>query len=116
MKLRHTMFVCAALAAMCVPPVFAQAQQDQPTSKSIQQRKENQQDRIAQGVKSGQLTPRETRNLENKEVHVNKEEHNMRRADNGHLTQADKNKLNRQQNKVSKDIYADKHNARTTKP
>lgn len=115
MNLRKSFIVGAALAAICVPAAFAQSstpQQTEPTSQSIQQRKENQQDRIAQGVKSGQLTPRETANLENKEAHINKEEHNMRKADNGHLTQADKNKINKQQNKVSKDIYDKKHNAK----
>src|SRR5258708_19413735 len=39
---------------------------------SIAQRKENQQDRIANGVKSGQLTPGETANLEKKEPAINK--------------------------------------------
>src|SRR5260221_1864344 len=40
---------------------------------SIAQRKENHQDRIANGVKSGQLTPRETANLEKKEAAINKD-------------------------------------------
>ena len=40
---------------------------------TIQQRKENQQDRIAQGVQSGQLTAGETKNLETKEAAINKE-------------------------------------------
>ena len=42
----------------------------QPT---VGQRKENQQDRIAQGVKSGQLTAGETANLETKEAAINGE-------------------------------------------
>lgn len=83
----------------------------QATSDSIAQRKENQQQRIGNGVKSGQLTPHETANLEKREGSINKEEHNMRKADNGHLTAADKAALNNRQNKVSKSIYKDKHNA-----
>ena len=39
----------------------------------IQERKENQQDRIAQGVKSGQLTAGETARLETKEAGLNRE-------------------------------------------
>ena len=83
-----------------------------PTSASINQRKENQQDRIAQGVKSGQLTPGETAKLEHQEAGVNKEEKGMRAQDNGHLTKADKTLINKQQNQESKRIYRDKHNGK----
>ena len=37
-------------------------------AQEIQQRKENQQDRIANGVANGSLTPHETANLEHKEA------------------------------------------------
>lgn len=82
-----------------------------PTNASINQRKVNQQDRIAQGVQSGQLTAGETQHLEKQEAAINKEEHAMRAQDNGHLTTADKKLLNQQQNQESKRIYKDKHNA-----
>jgi len=42
---------------------------------------------------------------------VNREEHAMRRADGGHLTAQDKATLTRQQNKISRSIDKDKHNA-----
>jgi hypothetical protein len=80
---------------------------------SIEQRKENQQDRIANGVKSGQLTAGETANLEKKEAAINKETRADRAANGGKLTSAEKAQVNRQQNQVSKQIYADKHNANT---
>ena len=35
----------------------------------------------------------------------------MRKLDNGHLTAADRATLNQQQNKLSNDIYKDKHDA-----
>jgi hypothetical protein len=82
------------------------------TSQEINQRKENQQDRIAQGVKSGQLTPGETSRLEHQEAGINKEEKGMRAQDNGHLTKADKSLINKQQNQESRRIYKDKHNAK----
>ena len=50
---------------------------------TINQRKKNQQDRIAQGVKSGQLTAGETSHLESQEAGINKEESGMRAQDNG---------------------------------
>ncbi|MBV9766960.1 MAG: hypothetical protein JOZ48_19110 [Acidobacteriaceae bacterium] len=77
----------------------------------VNQRKENQQDRIAQGVQSGQLTAGETANLENKERALNGEIRADRKADGGKLTQAEKQQINRQQNGLSKQIYTDKHNA-----
>lgn len=85
----------------------------QVTAKTIQQRKENQQDRIGQGVKNGELTAGETANLEGKESKLNQEERDMRQMDKGHLTAADKATLNQQQNQLSKQIYQDKHNAAT---
>jgi hypothetical protein len=68
--------------------------------------------RIAQGVRSGQLTRGETRNVESRERSVNREEHAMRRADGGHLTGGDKAALTRRQNNISRSISKDKHNAR----
>jgi hypothetical protein len=99
-------FLSAALAALTLPAI---AQTSAPAT--INQRKDNQQDRIANGVQSGQLTAGETRNLENKESDINHEEHDMRKLDNGHLTAADRATLNQQQNHVSNQIYKDKHNA-----
>jgi hypothetical protein len=96
------------LLVLCTAAAFAQVA---PNSQTIQDRKVDQQDRIAQGVRSGQLTAHETRNLEGREASINHEEHNMRRADDGHLTGADKAKLNARQNHVSQSIYHDKHNA-----
>lgn len=79
----------------------------------IQQRKENQQQRIGQGVESGQLTARETANLENNETRLNREERDMRKDDGGKLTAKDRTQINRQQNRISRNIYRDKHNGRT---
>jgi len=80
---------------------------------TIQQRKENQQDRIANGIQSGQLTAGETSKLETKEAAVNGEIKADRAANGGKLTAAEKAQVNRQQNQLSKQIYKDKHNANT---
>jgi len=79
----------------------------------VAQRKENQQDRIAQGVKSGQLTAGETSKLETKEAAINGETRADRAANGGKLTTAEKQQVNKQQNQMSKQIYQDKHNANT---
>jgi hypothetical protein len=80
---------------------------------TVAQRKENQQDRIAQGVKSGQLTAGETSKLETKEAAINGETRADRAANGGRLTGAEKQQINGQQNKLSNQIYDDKHNANT---
>ena len=80
---------------------------------TVAQRKENQQDRIARGVKSGQLTAGETANLETKEAAINGETKADRAANGGKLTVAEKKQINGQQNQLSKQIYKDKHNANT---
>ncbi len=102
----------AALAVLAIP-VFSQSTTDPNVpAPTVQQRKENQQDRIGNGVQSGQLSAGETKNLQTKESGLNKEESGMRQEDNGHLTAADRTTLNQQQNKLSNQIYNDKHNAR----
>jgi hypothetical protein len=82
-----------------------------PADQKIAQRKENQQDRIAQGVKSGQLTAGETARLETREARVNKEIRTDRSANGGKLTAGEKRQVNRQQNRMSGAIYRDKHNS-----
>jgi len=107
-----TMFVAAALAAFAAP-AFPQTDNPAPV---INQRKENQQDRIANGVGSGQLTAGETRNLEKREAGLNAEENRMEKRDDGNLTAADKARLTRQQNRLSSSIYRDKHNGSVQNP
>ena len=109
----HSIVFSLALAGLALPAAAQNSTTTTtpPTSQSINQRKENQQDRIANGVQSGELTAGETHNLEKKEAGLNQEERDMRKLDNGHLTAADKTTLNQQQNKLSNQIYKDKHNA-----
>jgi hypothetical protein len=80
-------------------------------AQEIKERKENQQDRIANGVANGSLTPHETANLENKEAAINRETRRDRRQNGGNLTNKEKARINRQQNRLSRNIYRDKHNA-----
>jgi len=114
MNARTLILSSAAFLALCIPAFGQQTTTSTTTDpQSVAQRKDNQQDRIAQGVDSGQLTSGETKNLENREAGLNKEEHTMRSEDDGHLTAADRTKLNNQQNHLSNRIYDDKHNANT---
>ena len=88
-----------------------------PASKpTIAQRKENQQDRIAQGIKSGQLTAGETAKLENQQKGINQQVKADRAANGGKLTSGEKTQINKEQNAASKNIYNKKHNANTQHP
>ena len=78
MKKTALIFGGAALLALTVSPVFAQQPNTGAADPSIAQRKDNQQDRIANGIESGQLTAGETKQLETHEADINKEESNMR--------------------------------------
>jgi hypothetical protein len=78
----------------------------------VDNREANQQARIAEGVKSGQLTPGETARLDNREAHINNEIARDRAANGGHLTAAERAKVNRQQDRTSNAIYRDKHNGK----
>src|SRR5271157_166858 len=114
-------FAClsAALAAFMLPAALAQSAPPTagpaptppiPKPATIPQRQENQQDRIAQGIKSGQLTAGETANLETKEAAINNEVRADRHLNGGKLTQAERVQVNHQLNRTSRQIYRDKHN------
>lgn len=83
----------------------------QAQTSEVGQRAENQQDRIAQGVKSGSLTAAGTANLESKEASINQEVRTDRSLNGGKLTGQEKQVVNQQQNHLSNQIYNDKHNA-----
>jgi len=103
-----------AMVLLAGSAAFAQSSTTQSQSDpSVAQRKQDQQDRIANGVESGQLTAGETKNLEKKEAAINKETRADRAANGGKLTNAEKAQINHQQNQMSKQIYQDKHNANT---
>ncbi len=79
-----------------------------PRVNEVNAREENQQQRIGNGVKNGTLTPQQTSNLEKREANVQNREQKDMAKNNGHLTKAEQNGINRQQNRVSKSIAKDK--------
>jgi len=80
-----------------------------PRVNEVNTRQQNQQNRIANGVKNGKLTPQQTANLEKREASVDNREKRDMAKNGGHLTKAEQNGINRQQNRISKSIYKDKH-------
>jgi hypothetical protein len=73
----------------------------------------NQQQRIGNGVKSGQLTARATGNLENREAGINHQAAVDRAANGGRLTPQEHQQINQRQNNVSQSIRNDTHNGAT---
>ena len=96
---RSTVIVSAILAMS--GPAMAQT--------FIDEREAHQQERIEQGIKSGQLTCRETRQLERGEGRIDRVE--GRDLAKGPLTAHEREHLNRMLNRESRRIYRDKHNA-----
>jgi hypothetical protein len=76
----------------------------------VDQRRYNQQQRIANGIESGQIKPGEAAKLEGQEAKINREVRRDRVANGGKLTPAEKAKINREQNQESRRIYRDRHN------
>ncbi len=77
----------------------------------VNARQGNQQARINQGVRSGQMTPGETRNVENRDTSIKNQAQADRAANGGRLTGQEKQQINQRQNNVSNSIAADKSNA-----
>ena len=75
----------------------------------VKERQENQQKRIAGGVKDGELTAKETKHLEAREVKIQNDKKEAK-AD-GVVTNKEKAKLHREQNRASRAIYRQKHDA-----
>jgi uncharacterized lipoprotein YajG len=80
-----------------------------PRVNQINQREQNQQNRIANGIKNDKLTPGQAARLEKGQQRlVNNEKRDMA-ANNGHLTKKDQRQLNHEANRQSRKIYKDKH-------
>jgi hypothetical protein len=76
----------------------------------VYNRQQNQQARIEQGIKNGQLTPGETIHLERREATINARRNADLAAHGGHLTPGDYRRLNAREDSVSGQIYVDRHN------
>ncbi|MGO9379786.1 MAG: hypothetical protein ACLPN1_07375 [Dissulfurispiraceae bacterium] len=109
MKKIISMILSGSIACMVAVAPAVAANNDP----GIDQREVNQQNRIEQGVQSGQLTPKETGKLEAQQARIKQREERMASRDNGNLTANDKAKLTRQQNRASRNIYTKKHNDKT---
>jgi hypothetical protein len=97
-----------AVGALLSTSAMAQNTQD------VIQRDVNQEKRIEQGLKSGELNTKEASKLEREESRVDKME--SKALSDGKLSNAEKRRIEREQNRVSKDIAREKHDGQTGDP
>jgi hypothetical protein len=90
----------AVIAAMFLPLIGS--------AQGINQRQRNQQSRIRQGVRSGELTRREAGRLEAQQARIRVNERYARRSG-GEFTARERARIQRQENRASRNIYRQKH-------
>lgn len=78
----------------------------------VGERRYEQQQRIGQGIRSGQVAPGEAARAENRERNINRQANTERRENNGRLTPGERRQVNREQNHASREIRQEKHNDR----
>lgn len=84
-----------------------------PSRGFVNQRSGNQQQRIANGVRSGQMTTGEAARADNRQANIDQQVHADRRANGGTLTPQERQQVNREQNGASRQIYRENNNGRT---
>ena len=104
--MKTTNLLAAVLATAFALPVFAQT-----ATPALNQNQRNQEARISQGVRSGELTNNEARNLQSQQQAIRGEKR-AAKAD-GVVTPAERQKIRRDQRRASRAIYRKKHNARS---
>ena len=112
MKLRTP--VAAAALALLSTLSMAQTPAASAAMPRVDARQQRQAERIEQGQASGALTPRETHRLEREQKGIAKAEATAK-AD-GTVTPAERKRLAHMQNKASRDIHHQKHDAQTAAP
>ena len=103
-----------AIASLGLYAQTASAQTAAPAAPRVDQREANQQQRITQGVASGELTQKETYKLEKEQAAINKTE--ARAKADGKVTRAERKRLHKMQDAASPDIQKQKHDAQTARP
>ena len=114
MKTIKSLVMAAALVAGVA--AFASEAQAGPRcgvgdrTRGVNQRQRNQQRRIGRGVRSGELTGRETMRLAREQYQIQREKRQIK--SDGEVTRAERRELHRELNQASRHIYRAKHNRR----
>jgi hypothetical protein len=107
-NLKKVVIVLAASAiTLCsVSNVSAQTdwQKAHPRRTQVNDRLNNQNARIHNERKEGEISGAQAKQLHKEDHNIRKEERNMAAEHNGHITKGEQNKINRQENRVSNQI------------
>jgi hypothetical protein len=101
----------ALLAAIFLTGTIGAAFAQSTYTPGIDRRQDNQQRRIMQGVRSGELTPRETYQVMKGQARIQRME-NRAEAD-GRVTRRERRRIHAAQDAQSRRIYNKKHNYRS---
>jgi Skp family chaperone for outer membrane proteins len=101
----------AAPAAHNGNPTGKNFAQKHPRRAQVNNRVKNQRNRINQGVKSGELTKGQAKQLRANDNAIKAQEHADVKANGGHLTGAEQKQLNQEENANSALIHDEKHPA-----
>jgi Skp family chaperone for outer membrane proteins len=103
--------VLASLCSMALGASVSMAQTvpDHPRVNEVNQRLDNQQARINQGLAKGTMTGKQAAHDETHDANIAKRESADEAKHNGHLTKGEQNRLNRSENRNSRRIYKQKH-------
>lgn len=99
------------VAALTAAPAITIAQTPAPAQPKnpIVKREFNQQRRIGNGIRNGQLTARQGARLERQQMRIHRQVRAMRARDNGRLTMRDRRIIQHRQNVASRRIYRAEH-------
>jgi hypothetical protein len=82
---------------------------DHPRENEVNQRLDNQQARIDQGLANGTMSGKQAARDEKHDENIAQREAVDESKHNGHLTKGEQNRLNKSENKNSRRIYRQKH-------
>ncbi len=101
--------LAAALLCAAAAPSRAEGKwnQNHPRRHEVNRRLNNQNRRVQDGVKDGDLSQKQANQIHREDRGIRREERRMAARDGGHLTKADQRRLNRQENRVSRQINRD---------
>ncbi|MGH7917770.1 MAG: hypothetical protein ACREQE_09895, partial [Candidatus Binataceae bacterium] len=89
----------------------AQGRRYQPNN-----REANQDQRIANGLKTGQMASGEAARADRRQANIDQQVRDDRQANGGRLTSQERGQVGREQNGASRQIYNEKHNGKTIAP
>jgi hypothetical protein len=105
-NLQAAVLCCAGFGSSLA---MAQDVPDHPRVNEVNQRLDNQQARINQGVANGTMTEKQAAHDEAHDTNIAKRESVDEAKHDGHLTKGEQNRLNKSENRNSKRIYRQKH-------